>query len=450
MRGSVRRRGEPGSPWEYRVEYDTPQPAQRCPPCTEARHRPARWWLDGKPLGACPHCGGELVDVHERRQRSHSGFRTQKAAQAALNRAMTALATGEFVEPSKLTVREYLVTEWLPSIEASVRPSTFGSYKMICERYIVPRIGTVRLQKLGADAIGKLYADLLADGKVKRPKDEHNPQAEGETSHPAATAEETEPKKHPLSPMSVRHIHACLHRALADAVRRQRLARNPADAVDPPQVKASGRHELSTWTAEEVKTFLDATADDRLGGLWRLMVSNGLRRGEALGLQWKPDINLESGRLSVRRALVSAGYVVKTVEPKTKRGRRSMGLADETIIALRAQAALQLDDAAKHGDLWKDTGFVFTTETGEPWHPDRVSKLFDQAVKKAPVPRIRLHDLRHTCATLALQANIHPKVISEMLGHATIAITLDTYSHAIPAMQDEAVNRIAAQFSDTR
>jgi integrase len=228
------------------------------------------------------------------------------------------------------------------------------------------------------------------------------------------------------------------------------LARNPADAVDPPQVKASGRHELSTWTAEEVKTFLDATADDRLGGLWRLMVSNGLRRGEALGLQWKPDINLESGRLSVRRALVSAGYVVKTVEPKTKRGRRSMGLADETIIALRAQAALQLDDAAKHGDLWKDTGFVFTTETGEPWHPDRVSKLFDQAVKKAPVPRIRLHDLRHTCATLALQANIHPKVISEMLGHATIAITLDTYSHAIPAMQDEAVNRIAAQFSDTR
>lgn len=140
--------------------------------------------------------------------------------------------------------------------------------------------------------------------------------------------------------------------------------------------------------------------------------------------------------------------VVKVSEPKTKRGKRVISLARDTIAALKEQAARQADEAQEWGDAWVgEDGYIFTRENGEPLHPDRVSKLFENAVSKAPVPRIRLHDLRHTCATLALQAGVHVKVVCEMLGHANISIALDTYSHVIPAMQEAAADRIAALFS---
>ena len=167
----------------------------------------------------------------------------------------------------------------------------------------------------------------------------------------------------------------------------------------------------------------------------------GMRRGEALGLRWE-DVDLEAGRLSVRRALIPNGKVVVVSEPKTARGRRSIALDPATVEVLKSQAAGQLEDQAK-STAWIEGGLVFTKEDGEAWHPEVVSRLFRQAVKRSMLPAIRLHDLRHTHATLALRAGIHPKVVSERLGHATIAITLDTYSHAIPAMQEEAAVLIA-------
>jgi integrase len=168
----------------------------------------------------------------------------------------------------------------------------------------------------------------------------------------------------------------------------------------------------------------------------------GMRRGEALGLRWE-DVDLENGRLAVRRALIPIGAAVVVSEPKTARGRRSVALDPETVEALKRQAAQQLADQVEKGDAWRETGLVFTCEAGDAWHPDVVSRKFRQAVKRSLLPVIRLHDLRHTHATLALRAGIHPKVVSERLGHATIAITLDTYSHAIPAMQEEAAALIA-------
>ena len=164
----------------------------------------------------------------------------------------------------------------------------------------------------------------------------------------------------------------------------------------------------------------------------------GLRRGEALGLLGR---DLE-GRLSVRRALVPCGKVVVVSEPKTARGRRSVALDPATVVVLRGQAAQQLADRAA-AQRWPDSGLVFTKENGEAWHPEVVSRFFRAAVKRTCLPAIRLHDLRHTHATLALAAGIHPKVVSERLGHATVSITLDTYSHAIPALQEEAAERIA-------
>jgi integrase len=320
---------------------------------------------------------------------------------------------------------------WLPSVEASVRPSTFRSYRMHCEVYVVPRLGTIRLQNLSPDSIGAMYRDLLDDGKVHRAKPRIK---DGEEAAPA------EPLKRGLSPLTVRHTHAVLHRALRDAVKRQYLHRNPADAVDPPKV--NDVHEMQVWTAEQAKAFLEATGSDRLNPLWRLMVDRGLRRSEACGLRWE-DVDLEAGRLSVRRALVASGKALHVSEPKTKKGRRVLPLNAATVAALRQQAAQQADDAQEWSDTWADSGFVFTAQDGQPLHPARVSSLFDDAQKRAQVPRIRLHDLRHTCAVLHLKAGVHVKVVQELLGHATIAVTMDTYSHVLPGMQEEAAERIA-------
>ena len=159
-------------------------------------------------------------------------------------------------------------------------------------------------------------------------------------------------------------------------------------------------------------------------------------------MKWD-DVDLEAGRLSVRRALIPSGRDVVVSEPKTARGRRSIALDPETVAVLKAQAARQLAEQSDWEDGWTDSGYVFTTENGEALDPEDVTRWFRQTVKKSMLPTIRLHDLRHTHATLALQAGVHPKVVSERLGHATVSITLDTYSHAIPAMQEEAAVLIA-------
>jgi integrase len=168
----------------------------------------------------------------------------------------------------------------------------------------------------------------------------------------------------------------------------------------------------------------------------------GMRRGEAIGLRWS-DVDLENGRLSVRRALVPVDREVIVSEPKTVKGRRVIALDVATVEVLKAQAARQLDEKDKWDEAGVETGLVFTQESGAALDPENVSRYFRYAVKKAALPPIRLHDLRHTHATLALQAGIHPKVVSERLGHAAVSITLDTYSHAIPAMQEEAAALIA-------
>jgi Site-specific recombinase XerD len=242
--------------------------------------------------------------------------------------------------------------------------------------------------------------------------------------------------------MTIHHVHACLHKACKDAVRWGHISRNPLDAADPPRKKGDGTKEMRTWTKEQVKAFLEAMKDERLSPLWHTIALTGMRRGEAIGLKWS-DVDLENARLSVRRALIPTSREVVVSEPKTAKGRRVIALDPGTVEVLKAQAARQLDEQQEWDEAWVDSGLVFTLENGEALDPESVSRYFRQAVKRSLLPQIRLHDLRHTHATLALQAGIHPKVVSERLGHATISITLDTYSHAIPALQEEAAALIA-------
>jgi integrase len=203
---------------------------------------------------------------------------------------------------------------------------------------------------------------------------------------------------------------------------------------------AAHGHELRTWSAEQLGAFLSAVRGDRLYALWHTLAMTGLRRGEALGLRWQ-DVDLEAGRLCVRRALVPSGREVLVSEPKTARGRRVVALDPETVAVLKAQAARQLKE--QRGARWTETDLVFTNEEGQALHPWVTSRCFRKAEKEAMLRTIRLHDLRHTHATLALQAGIHPKVVSERLGQATVSIIVDTYSRAIPAMQEEAATLIA-------
>jgi len=242
--------------------------------------------------------------------------------------------------------------------------------------------------------------------------------------------------------MTIHHVHACLHKACKDAVRWGRIARNPLDAADPPRKSGDGSKEMKTWDKEQLRNFLKAVSGERLYALWHTIAFTGMRRGEALGLRWV-DVDLENGRLAVRRTLVPIKGDVVVSEPKTAKGRRVVALDPSTVEILKAQAARQLDEQGTWDEGWVESGLVFTAENGAALDPESVSRYWRQAVKKAMLPTIRLHDLRHTHATLALQAGIHPKVVSERLGHATVAITLDTYSHAIPALQEEAAALIA-------
>ena len=408
MRGHVRRRSEQGS-FEYIVDIGLAA-AQRCQDCGR------RFWVERRPKERCPKCGGTLRETEERRRETKAGFATQKECQAAMNKLLVAVEAHDYSAPTKANVTQYLTKEWLPAVKATIRPSTYNSYVQHVECHIAPHVGSVKLAKLSGSQVNALYAKLAQSGA----KD----------------------GRHGLSAMTIHHVHSCLHKACKDAVRWGHIARNPLDAADPPRKKGDGTREMRTWTKEQLKAFLETVHDDRLHSLWHTIAMTGMRRGEALGLRWS-DVDFENARLSVRRALIPTNREVVVSEPKTAKGRRVVALDPVTVEVLKAQAARQLDEQKELDEGWAESGLVFTAENGAALDPESVSRYWRQAIKKAMLPPIRLHDLRHTHATLALQAGVHPKVVSERLGHATVSITLDTYSHAIPAMQEEAAALIA-------
>jgi integrase len=245
-----------------------------------------------------------------------------------------------------------------------------------------------------------------------------------------------------LSPRSVHYIHTIIHRALRDAVRWDRLARNVADSADPPRQHANAKREIHAWDAASISRFLAETRDDRIYPVWLLLATTGMRRGEALGLRWS-DIDLDACSASVRQTLITVGDEIAYGTPKTGKGTRVVALDMSTVAALRSYKARQAQERLALGPEYSDCGLVFTQEDGQPLHPKRVSDTFRRKIAKLGLPRISLHGLRHTWATLALQAGIHPKVVSERLGHADIAITLNTYSHVTPTMQADAADIVA-------
>jgi integrase len=351
----------------------------------------------------------------KRKQRWHPAGATRKEAEGKLTRILSRLQDGSYTAPTRQTLATFLEDEWLPAMRTRLRPGTLALYEVTTRAYMVPHIGDVRLQALTPAQLNRLYATLLDKG--------------GRTGKG-------------LSAKTVRNTHTMVHRALTDAVRWGRVTRNVAELADPPKAL---RPEMKTWTADELRIYLRSVRSHRFYAAWLIAGTTGLRRGEILGLHWR-DVDLEAARLSIRSTLVMVDNAPIWSEPKTAKGRRSVPLPAETVAALRAHRAHQLKERLALGTGYQDEDLVFCREDGATFHPDTFERTFDRLAAQAGLPPIRLHDLRHTFATLALQAAVHPKVVSEILGHASIAITLDTYSHAIPAMQEEAATRIAALF----
>ncbi len=199
---------------------------------------------------------------------------------------------------------------------------------------------------------------------------------------------------------------------------------------------------MQTWDAEQLRAYLQHVREDRLFAAWFLAATTGMRRGEVLGLR-REDVDLTAGTLAVRQAITAVGYRVVVTEPKTERSRRRISLDPATIAALRDHLKQQAKERLAWGPAYRDQGLVFAKEDGSPVHPDEFSKAFQRRASDAGLPRIRLHDLRHTYATLALAAGVHPKVVSDRLGHSTITLTIDTYSHSIPSLEEQAANAVA-------
>lgn len=437
--GTIRKRGD--GTWGFRVEKGV-QPVQVCEACRAAKRRPHRWWLEGKPKPDCPRCGGPLETTKDRRQDEVAGYRTQDEAKDAYLKLQGAVNDGTHVETvdPKQTVREYL-ERWLQGATVARRRSTVRMYRQHVEDYLIPKLGTIRLRNLSPDHITGMYAELLEDGAVRRPKAKDDDKAkDGAKKAPKASEEKV---LRPLSPTTVGHTHAVLHAALVDAVKRGYLPRNPADGAERPK---KTKRKMSVWTADEARTFLESTEADRWHPMWAVMLDRGMRREEACGLKWE-DVDFDAATISIQRVRATVGYDVDDEETKNLTSTRRIPVSRFTKAALQRQAALQADDAEKWGEAWTDSGFVFTHEDGNPVHPDRVSKVFAKHVTRAKVRRIRLHDLRHTCASLLLKAGIHPKVVQELLGHKTITITLDTYSHLLPGLQEGAAETIGAMLA---
>ena len=350
-----------------------------------------------------------------------SGFLRRDAAEAHLQDLLVSIRTGTYLEPSAMTLGEWSAL-WLATSKDRLKPSTWASYEKNLRVHVLPTLGDVPLQRLRATHLDALYAQLRASGKKVKNKD---PQ--------------------PLSQRTVKYVHIIVGACLKEAMRKGLIARNPQEQATAPRViaNADGSHGFTTWTAPDLAAFLRSSADHRHACLWAFLAFTGCRRGEALGLRWQ-DVDLERGRASIQQTVGKVAGQVVIGSTKTGAGRRPVALDPALVQRLREHQGAQEREKHLIGSGYHDQGLVFASPDGTPIYPEGVSRMFQDAAKAAGVPVIRLHDLRHSWATLALQSGVHPKVVQERLGHASITITLNTYSHVIPSMHEDAAQVVAA------
>jgi integrase len=333
--------------------------------------------------------------------------RTRDVVKERLAEAQRQAHAGRLVMGRDLTVAQYLERWLAEAVRHSVRPKTYENYDL-CVRRLLPHLGRVRLRALAPEHIQHALGELL-DRR--------------------------------LAARTVRQVHMVLRCSLKQAVLWRLIPSNPSDAVKAPRAE---RKEMRTLSEEEVRRLLAVTAGTRHHSLWVFLVTTGVRLGEALALRWA-DIDLLEGHANIRRALQrqrGAGMVF--VEPKSSRSRRTVPFPPETLRALEAHRGDLDRERQQAAKLWQENDLVFPSPDGRPRDMAYLSFTFHRGLKRAGLPRIRIHDLRHTAATHLLTKHVHPKVVQDLLGHSTIAITLDTYSHVMPPLAREASGFMAS------
>jgi integrase len=348
----------------------------------------------------------------KRKQQSISVKGTKRDAEKRLAELLHQLDIGGYVKPSKLTLTQYL-EQWLKDYaEINTAPRTYERYAELIRKHIEPALGSIPLVSLQPHHIQAYYGKALKSGRRDH--------------------------KGGLSAQTVHHIHRVLFAALKYATKHNIVGRNVAEAVDPPRAQ---RREMTTADADGVKRLLEAVKDTHYYPIFFTAVYTGLRRSELLGLPWG-NVDLDMATLSVTDTIhyMKDGQVIIR-QPKSRYSRRNVALPPALAIMLREHKAKQTEDKMALGLNLQDSDLVFSHPDGTPIRPDTVTRAFRLYAERVGLPTTRFHDLRHTHATLLLKQGVHPKIVSERLGHSGIAITLDTYSHVLPGLQEEAARR---------
>jgi integrase len=349
---------------------------------------------DGRWLGIA-----ELGWQNGKRRRKYVYGRTRAEVAAKLANVHSEQRAGQLVEDERITVQEFLGT-WLETVKPSITDSTWTRYEGLLRLHALPFIAHLRLGRLGPFHLEQLYMGRMKAG---------------------------------LSPTTVLQLHRVLHHALRDAVRWSVVPRNVSDLVTPPR---RARYEFCVLSADQAQALVRAVEGDRLEALYVLAITTGMRQGELFGLGWT-DVNLRTRSLRLVRQL------------KTRSSRRQILLPRIAVDALKRHHDRQDQERRLIGAGWEDNGLVFPNQAGRPINPSNfMPRDFYPLLERAGLPRMRFHDLRHSAATLLLELGIHPKVVSEMLGHSQISITLDLYSHVTATMQQHAVEALDGLFGN--
>lgn len=326
---------------------------------------------------------------------------TRKEAQELLAKALHDVQQGLPLPAERLTVGAYL-DQWLGEIaQSKIRRKTYVVYRQLIRLHLKPGLGHKVLAKLTPQDVQQFINKKLDAG---------------------------------LSAQTVRHLHSILRNALNRAMKWGLVARNVATLVDGPHVK---RYEAMPLDPEQARTLLRTLQHERLGALYTVPLAIGLRPGEALGLMWS-DIDWERGMLRVTRGLQRIEGKLRIEELKSRSSRRSIKLPEVAMASLKAHRVRQAEERLAAGPEWQDSELVFTTRHGRPLEPRFIARSFKRILKLAGLPDTRVYDLRHTCATLLLVQGVHPRVVMEILGHSHISLTMNTYTHVVPQLQEQA------------
>ena len=353
------------------------------------------------------------ISMEGRKRKTYYG-KTRKDVQEKLKVALHEQQQGTLTTGPQQPLKFYM-DHWLEETHRfKIRTSTYVGYRLMLNKHILPALGHVPLQKLTPQQVQALYAQKMKDG---------------------------------LTPGSVRNIHTVLHKALENAVRWGLVARNVCDAVSPPR---TAKREIQPLTREQAQQLLEAARGHRLEVLLLLAIATGARRGELIGLRWS-DVSFEEGCIHIRRTVSRVtGFGLVESEPKTTKGQRKIILPQFALDALKQQHVQQAEDRLKAGAAWKDKGLVFSNPLGDFIDPNSIPQKFYTLLAEIGLPRLHFHDLRHSTASILLSMGVHPKIVQEILGHSTMSITVDIYSHSLPSMQREAMQKLNDLFQDHR